>query len=165
MPEYPFECDDCQMRFTEFRMMSEAGNPAPPCTRCGGRSQRIYTVPQIVHDLDWQDGKTGDTEFNYALGRPIRSRREFELAKKEVRERTFRDTDGPHTTKTPHRLDPADPDSPVVWENETFSKKGLDIGELHDVSVVPEKLNQPMSAFDEGKTLAETEADLERKLA
>lgn len=147
--------------------MDEAALGVPPCPACGYvETTRLWLRPPRVNsDLDWQDGRMGDGFFHHGLGKHIRSRRDFASAKAEAREKHYYDTDGAHTTKTPHRVDPKDPGSPVVWEKETFHTNGFDIGELHPVENVPERLNDPMSAFDEGKTLRESEAELERRLA
>jgi hypothetical protein len=137
-------------------MMHEISGLEPECPECHAReADRIYTVPGV---------KIESSYFHHGLGRKIRSSREVRGESERVRERYFEMTGGEHTTRVPERRDPEDPDSPVVWADKTFKRQGVDIGELHPVEYVPEKLSNPTSAFDEGKTLEESEAALKREL-
>jgi hypothetical protein len=127
-------------------------------------------MPKNVHvisDLDSQDGRTtGDKIPMPSVGKDVvvGSRRERNEIKARLRDAMWEQTEGKHETMRPHRKDPEDPNSPVVWEKHTRVTEGYDMGEVHDVETNPEEANRPKNAFKEivpGDTLEEAEKRLE----
>jgi hypothetical protein len=184
LPNYNYEClkkrGGCGQAWVEFKEIHARYHVMCPNCLVDGL-EKVYYDPQfkkhysriqiqmpkkvnIISDIDWQDGKTGDSEFSHALGKVIRSRKDLRDAKARAREELFNSTEGEHAVMKPFRKDPDDPNSPIVMEKHTTVKSGHDMGEIYDHEKLPDKVNDPMSAFEEGKTLEQTEARIEKRL-
>lgn len=51
MPTYEFECDQCDVRHSTTRRMSEAGEPFQ-CPKCGGPTRRIFFAAPVTWHTD-----------------------------------------------------------------------------------------------------------------
>lgn len=140
--------------------------------KLGRKVYRIQVIhpdgpPRFTPDISGQDGRTNeDVDMSVALGEGVHisSRSKMEDALKRARENSYETSRGDKSRMLPHRKDPNDPMSPIVWEKETVEHEGFDPGELHPVEQLKSEANEPKSAFTPGRTLAEEDKILEAKV-
>jgi hypothetical protein len=174
MPLYSYECRACGNIWRDNKPM--AARLAVMCTICQSQPQELMPDPDdntrmvskvymlmpqnvtFISDITHQDGAGGEPIHQPGLGKDVyvSSRRQLKEEREKVREKLFNDTDGEHRTLRPFR----DPGSgKIIHDFVTHHNTGHDIGEIVTMEEGMDG-NNVMSAFDEGKTLAETEAEL-----
>ena len=178
MPMYSYECRVCGNIWRDEKTM--AARYSVMCTGCQSVPQEKFPNPedtsemipkvmmlmpqnvQFISDISHQDGRTGESVPQPGLGKDVHisSRRELNEVRKRVREKMFNDTDGDRRVLRPFR-DPGT--GKIVKDFVTHHNTGFDIGEIHTMDE-SRKTNEIMSAFDEGKTLAETERELKKDI-
>lgn len=128
---YRFMCipenGGCGAWWREWRPMDERNDPPSPCPRCGHNkhASRVFGRILVNHDLDFQEGRLGDTHVQPAFGSArVRTRQDLKELQLRTREGYFRKTDGPKVHWVP------DPDTGKL-EKVTMEQKGIDCGEIH----------------------------------
>jgi len=178
MPLYSYECRACGSIWREQKPMS--ARLSVMCKVCQSQPREMMPDPDDPHrkiakvymlmprnvsfisDLDNQDGQVNEPVHQPGLGKDVyvSGRRQLKEERAKVREKLFNETDGEHRVLRPFR----DPGSgKIVHDFVTHHNTGFDMGEI----VTMEEgmnVNKVMSAFDEGKTLEETERELSREL-
>ena len=177
MPLYSFECRMCGNLWREDKSM--AARLSVMCKVCQSQPGEMMPDPEdntkmvskvfmlmprsvsFISDITHQDGAGGEPIHQPGLGKDVyvSSRRQLKDERAKVRDKLFNDTDGDHRVLRPFR----DPGSgKVVHDFVTHHNTGHDIGEIITMEEGMDT-NKVMSAFDEGKTLEESEASLARE--
>ena len=115
MPTYHYYCPECGDERREFHYMADRHQSCSCGNHYSIGPQRLH----VIHDIDWQDGRTGDgVDMSNPLGKRevVSSKRRHRDVLKEARENYYNDT-------------------------------GIDLGEYHVVEENKGK-DTPMSAFD-----------------
>ena len=134
-PQFSYECLDCKQPFTQRKSFESMMNVECPCCGAWGgtvnrhgkrKIERIFKAPQIMKDIDSQDGRTGDAvQMPGFDGKPwVRSRRQLTDLQKRTREAIYERTRGDHTTTI------RDPKTGKE-EKHTVTSEGIDPGEIH----------------------------------
>lgn len=178
MPTYRYECNMCEQTFQDFKPMHARHNVLCPCCGADGNeftpsredpTHRVRAVAlimprnvQAMKDWDRSEGRNGESVEMPSLGPGVRisSRSQFKEATSRAREKLYRDTDGEHRTLRPFK-DPGT--GKITHDYVTVNNTGFDIGEIVPLEERKDT-NEIMSAFEEGKTLRETEESLARDL-
>lgn len=133
------KCEECGNSFETYVV---EGQPPGNCWECDAGKKVALRVQQI-HDIDHQDGRTGDDHYQPAFGTRARSRRDIRELQKRTREEYFKATDGPQTY--------------MMIDRETGEKgkmtvdcKGIDVGEIHTSET-------PFTGGPDHQKMAETE--------
>lgn len=150
-------CPNCMMTGDVLRP-----NPYKPQERLPVIDFVWDKMPQVISDVDHQDGRTGDGIYLPAFGDKAYSRTQIREMKKRARERHFEKTRGSHSTMVPVKDEKT---GKVVMEKVTTESEGFDMGEVVEIDSSPEEANQPLSEFADGnKTLKQHDRELREEL-
>jgi hypothetical protein len=124
----------------------------------------LRNPPQVISDIDHQDGRLGESVEMPGLGPDVRvsSRRELRDQLKRTRDEMWERTQGEHSTIRPFQ----DDNGKIVMEKVTTKSEGFDVGEIVPMEDKPEIQNDPRDPgfVQQGKPLREVEAELEHEL-
>jgi hypothetical protein len=135
-PVLSYECvkklGGCGMVFRDRRSVGTINKAV--CPHCGASAEQVLRngerivqvqMPKVahVHDVDHQDGRTGEEHYQPAFGKHVRTKYQISELQKRTREELYNRTEGPHTSYVP------DPETGKP-EPVTVTSKGLDVGPI-----------------------------------
>lgn len=117
------DCPGCGKPF-QSRVAENEDGYVGRCKKCDQKDWKRIGKVEYVSDADWQDGRLGDSHYQPAFGKAVRTKRDIREAQLRLRDNHFKATDGKKSYMIP------DPETGKM-EKQTFDCTGVDTGEIH----------------------------------